>query len=69
MSGTYGFKQEKYGVSMAIGRQLFDRIAASQPQFVATECATCRMQIEHGTTFKAIHPAEILLQAYDGRPL
>jgi glycerol-3-phosphate dehydrogenase subunit C len=69
MSGTYGFKQEKYGVSMAIGQELFDRINAAQPQLIVTECATCQMQIEHGTTFKAIHPAEILLQAYDGRPL
>jgi glycerol-3-phosphate dehydrogenase subunit C len=68
MSGTYGFKQEKYEISMAIGQQLFDRIDASHPQLVATECATCQMQIEHGTEFKAIHPAEILLQAYDGRP-
>ena len=69
MSGTFGFKQEKYEVSMAIGRQLFDRINASQPQMVATECATCQMQIEHGTTYKAIHPAEIMLQAYDRRPV
>jgi glycerol-3-phosphate dehydrogenase subunit C len=65
MSGTYGFKQEKYAVSMEIGRELFAHIRAAQPQMVATECATCQMQIEHGTTFKAIHPAEILLQAYD----
>jgi glycerol-3-phosphate dehydrogenase subunit C len=69
MSGTFGFKQEKYEVSMAIGRQLFDRINASQPEMVATECATCQMQIEHGTTYKAIHPAEIMLQAYDRRPV
>ncbi len=68
MSGTYGFKQERYAVSMKIGRQLFDRINESRPQIVATECATCQMQIEHGTAFKAIHPVEILLQAYDGRP-
>jgi glycerol-3-phosphate dehydrogenase subunit C len=67
MSGTYGFKQEKYGVSMAIGQELFDRIDAAQPEMVATECATCQMQIEHGTAFKAVHPAEILLQAYDGQ--
>lgn len=66
MSGTYGFKQEKYEVSMAIGQPLFDRINDLQPEIVATECATCQMQIEHGTTFKAIHPVEILLQAYDG---
>jgi glycerol-3-phosphate dehydrogenase subunit C len=67
MSGTYGFKQEKYEVSMAIGQPLFDRINAIRPQMIATECATCQMQIEHGTTFKAIHPVEILLRAYDGR--
>ena len=65
MSGTYGFKQEKYAASMEIGEQLFASIRAAQPQMVATECATCQMQIEHGTDFKAIHPAEILLHAYD----
>jgi glycerol-3-phosphate dehydrogenase subunit C len=66
MSGTYGFKQEKYEVSMGIGRELFASISAAQPQMVATECATCQMQIEHGTSYQAIHPAEILLQAYGG---
>lgn len=66
MSGTYGFKQEKYGISMEIGRELFARIDAVRPQLVATECATCQLQIEHGTSYKAIHPAEIMLQAYDG---
>jgi glycerol-3-phosphate dehydrogenase subunit C len=66
MSGTYGFKQEKYAISMEIGEQLFASIRAAQPQMVATECATCQMQIEHGTGFKAIHPAEIMLRAYEG---
>ncbi|MFY9852454.1 MAG: anaerobic glycerol-3-phosphate dehydrogenase subunit C, partial [Terracidiphilus sp.] len=66
MSGTYGFKQEKYAVSMEIGKELFATIDVAQPDMVATECATCQMQIEHGTNFRAIHPAEILLQAYDG---
>ncbi len=69
MSGTYGFKQEKYQLSIEIGQVLFGRIAASKLELVATECATCQMQIEHGTKCKAIHPAEILLQAYDGQPL
>ncbi len=63
MSGTYGFKQEKYAVSMAVGKPLFDAINTSQPQFVVTECATCQMQIEHGTTFTTIHPVEVLLEA------
>ncbi len=64
ISGTFGFKQEKYEASMAVGQQLFDGIQAAQPQFVTTECATCQMQIEHGTSLKAIHPAEVLLRAY-----
>jgi len=64
ISGTFGFKQEKYNASMAVGQQLFDGIRAAQAEFVTTECATCQMQIEHGTSMKTIHPAEILLQAY-----
>ena len=59
MSGTYGFKQEKYEVSMAIGKELFKSIDASQAEMVATECATCQMQIEHGTAVKAIHPVAV----------
>jgi glycerol-3-phosphate dehydrogenase subunit C len=65
MSGTYGFKEEKYGISMAIGSTLFKRIAETAPQMVTTECATCRMQIEHGTTLTTIHPVEVMLKAYD----
>ncbi len=66
MSGTFGFKEEKYDVSMAIGQDLFASVRASDPQFVVTECATCQMQIEHGTAVTAMHPVEILLQAYEG---
>jgi glycerol-3-phosphate dehydrogenase subunit C len=64
ISGTFGFKQEKYKSSMAVGQPLFDGIRAAQPEFVTTECATCQMQIEHGTALKTIHPAEVLLRAY-----
>jgi glycerol-3-phosphate dehydrogenase subunit C len=66
MSGTYGFKQEKYPISMQIGQQLFESVRDSQSELVATECATCQMQIEHGTAVKAIHPVELLLNAYIG---
>lgn len=64
MSGTFGFKKEKYPVSMAVGSELFKAIGRRAPQVVVTECATCQMQIEHGTGVKAIHPVEILLNAY-----
>jgi glycerol-3-phosphate dehydrogenase subunit C len=69
MAGTFGFKQEKYQISMDIGRELFDGIAAYGPEFVVTECGSCQMQIEHGTGLKALHPAAILLEAYQRAPL
>ncbi len=67
MSGTYGFKEEKYKVSMAIGQELFERIHEADPQVVVTECATCQMQIEHGAAVKTLHPVEVLFEAYGGR--
>ncbi len=63
MSGTYGFKEEKYAISMEIGQELFAGIRAYRPDFAVSECGTCRMQIEHGTTVRALHPAEILHRA------
>jgi len=65
MAGTYGFKQEKYQISMDIGRELFEGIAAYDPEAVVTECGPCQMQIEHGTKAKAMHPAEVFHSAYD----
>lgn len=60
MAGTFGFKEEKYQVSMDIGEELFAAIRAYEPDIVVSECSTCRMQIEHGTSTQALHPAEIL---------
>lgn len=66
MSGTYGFKQEKYDVSMRIGQPLFERIEEAHAECVATECATCRMQIEHGSGQRAVHPLELLAESLAG---
>jgi glycerol-3-phosphate dehydrogenase subunit C len=63
MAGTYGFKNEKYQISMDIGRELFDGIEAYRPDAVVTECGSCQMQIAHGTGLKTVHPAEILRAA------
>ncbi len=68
MAGTYGFKEEKHPVSMEVGGELFAAIHASAPQAVITECATCQMQIEHGTGVRVMHPADILLNAYTNVP-
>lgn len=64
MSGTFGFKAEKYEASMAVGENLFRAVREAAPEAVVTECATCQMQIEHGTGVRAVHPVDALLEAY-----
>lgn len=65
ISGTYGFKKENYERSQAIGSKLFDNIDAANPDFVATDCETCKWQIEMSTGVKVLNPISILAEAID----
>ena len=67
IAGTYGLKREKHGIAMAVGRPLFDDIAAAQPDLVACDSETCRWQIGQATGVAAVHPLEVLYWAYGGR--
>jgi FAD/FMN-containing dehydrogenase/Fe-S oxidoreductase len=64
MAGTFGMKRTSYDLSLTAGGPVFDRIAQVKPDLVATECSTCRMQIEQATGLPAIHPIMILAAAY-----
>lgn len=65
IAGTYGFKQENYATSQAIGSKLFAEIEREQPDFVATDCETCKWQIEMSTGAKVLNPIEVLFEALD----
>ena len=65
MAGTYGFKKENYAASQAIGKPLFDRIASLDPDFVTSECDTCKWQIEMSTGYPVKNPIVILAEALD----
>jgi glycerol-3-phosphate dehydrogenase subunit C len=64
IAGTYGFKKEKYDISMAVGKPLFDQVITSGSNVAICDSETCRWQIEHATGAKLIHPIELLAQAY-----
>lgn len=68
LSGSYGFKKEKYEISMQIGRGLFEatKIGVNHGDFqeMITECGVCKVQIEHGAGVPTKHPVWILAQAY-----
>jgi glycerol-3-phosphate dehydrogenase subunit C len=64
IAGTYGIKKEKYEISMAVGQRLFSDIEATGAEVAACDSETCRWQIAHGAGVAAVHPIELLYQAY-----
>ncbi|MCI1640695.1 MAG: anaerobic glycerol-3-phosphate dehydrogenase subunit C [Bacteroidales bacterium] len=65
IAGTYGFKKENYEASQAIGKPLFDQINGIDPDFVTSDCETCKWQIEMSTKYQVKHPISILAEALD----
>jgi FAD/FMN-containing dehydrogenase/Fe-S oxidoreductase len=62
MAGSFGYEKEHYEISRLIGEQrLFPAIRAASPDdIIVAPGFSCRMQIEHFTGRKAVHPAELL---------
>jgi glycerol-3-phosphate dehydrogenase subunit C len=60
ISGTYGWKEENYETSMAIGEEMFDHMQDADATTGLTECPTCAMQMEHGTGYEIEHPLQVL---------
>ena len=65
ISGTYGFKTENYERSQAIGATLFKLIEDARVEAVATDCETCKWQIEMSTPLPVENPISILADALD----
>jgi len=64
ISGSYGFKKDKYEIAMAIGDKLFQKIKQSGVDTAVCDCGTCRLQIGHGAGVKTMHPISLLRLAY-----
>ena len=60
ISGSYGFKKEKYDIAQAVGSRLFAAVRESGATATVSECGTCRVQLRHGTGLPAVHPVSIL---------
>nr|WP_245800011.1 anaerobic glycerol-3-phosphate dehydrogenase subunit C [Haladaptatus litoreus] len=60
ISGTYGWKSEKYDTSMKIGDEMFEHMEDVESETGMTECPTCAMQMNHGTGYDIRHPLEVL---------
>ena len=76
MAGLWGVKRENYRASLRAGLELISTVRDGPFQIGTTECSTCKMQMEQGSTKPTIHPIKLLALAYglmpeiaDARPL
>ncbi len=68
MAGSFGFDQDKYGVSMAIGElELLPAVRqAPADAFIVADGFSCREQIAQSTDRHALHLAEVIAMALQG---
>jgi len=71
MAGSFGFEEDKYDVSMAIGElELLSAVRRAPPDWlVIANGFSCREQIAQGTDRQALHLAEVLQMALREGPL
>ena len=62
MAGSFGYEKEHYEISRLVGEQrLFPAIRqADADTVIVAPGFSCRLQIEHFTGRKAVHPATLL---------
>lgn len=68
MAGTFGLPVGNFRDSLRIGWNLINRMRG--PDLIAgtTECSSCKMQMEQGTTIPTVHPLKLLALAYGLMP-
>jgi len=68
MAGTYGLMSANYRTSLRVGRGLIAALRSPVLDVGATECSTCKIQMEQGTVKGTAHPIKILALAYGLMP-
>jgi len=62
--GIMGLKKEFHPWSIRIGSRLVARLRSLNPEVVATDCLSCRMQFNQLTPYEVVHPIQLIHQAY-----
>jgi Fe-S oxidoreductase/FAD/FMN-containing dehydrogenase len=68
MAGTFGLMHRNYRNSLRAGWGLISKMRSPAIQAGTTECSSCRIQMEQGTTKRTIHPIKLLALAYGLMP-
>ena len=67
MAGSFGYEKEHYDLSMKIGEMiLFPAVRkANEETIIVAPGTSCRHQIKDGTGKKAMHPVEVMFEAFE----
>ncbi len=68
MAGTFGLMHRNYRSSLRAGWNLIATLRDASIQLGATECTSCKMQMEQGTSKPTVHPLKLLALAYGLMP-
>jgi len=68
MAGTFGIKRKNYVRSLRVGFALINAMRSTDVIAGTTECSTCKIQMEQGTTKPTVHPIKIMAMAYGLMP-
>ena len=62
--GLMGFKRDFHATSLRIGARLLDKVRATAPERLTTDCLSCRLQFQQALPVAVAHPVELLRAAY-----
>lgn len=68
MAGTWGLHQKNFRNSLRIGWPMISAVRKASNSAPATECSACKLQMEHGGDYSAVHPLKLLAHAYGRLP-
>ena len=64
LAGTFGMQKKNYELSSQIAAGLKEALEKTSTKYVLTECAACKMQIEHISDCVVRHPIKVIAEAY-----
>jgi len=64
LAGTFGMQRKNYELSQQIAARLKEALEKESCKYVLTECAACKMQIEHISDSVVVHPIKIIADSY-----
>jgi Fe-S oxidoreductase len=68
IAGMWGVSRENYRASLRAGIELISSVRDGAFQIGTTECSTCKMQMEQGSTKPTVHPIKLLALSYGLMP-